>query len=204
MMYYAVGILIYVLSLYWVYRLKKRQSDGLPGQRYQFIESLVKKTDHISLNYYPKRSYHNHIIPDLLSIFLRTFFWLGVPIILMVLYNGIQAAIFLPQNAYAYSSDSVALATFALGAFITSISSSNLIIPIIRENSIAKLSGYGQKNQPEAIDGFRSGICLLLGLPLLIISLHSFTYYTDQGIVFQGKFTSETVRYDQIQFAEVQ
>ena len=202
-MYYAVGILIYILALYWVYRLKKGQSDRSLQQRYRFIESIVKRIDHIALNYYPKRS-NNHIIPDVYSLLKRTFFWIGGPIILIVLYDNIQAAIFLPQNAYAYSSDAFSIVLFALGAFVTSIALSNLLIPIVYEKIIVKVNGYGQKSRSESSNGFRSGICLLFGLPLLMISMHIFTYYTDQGIVFQGTFTSETVIYDQIQFAEVQ
>ena len=210
-MYHAICIILYIPVLFWIYSLHKSSSPRPPSGLHRIIESFVEKLNRLIEDNSGERSdkppmLSRYNFTFFITLLMRLFFWLVVPVLLLLLQHEIQFAIFRPDNAFAYSSNEGATIVFAAGAFTASIAFSNLIIPILNRIILRKSkirSGKSDfQSKTASINIFRSGALLLIGVPLLMLSLYSYTYYTDQEINFQEFFTSETVRYDQIQYAE--
>lgn len=211
-MYYVVCLLLYALVLFWFYRViqtpvPRSQWRHFSGSFVEFGLQGLTKSD------VRKRKRRTRALPAWLRFLYWVWFlthfaiFLGIPILLVLLTHQIQGVLLVPESAFAFSSNAGAMLVFLFGALFSSVAvtcfyGSITNRGVIREaDRLYRMGSFAE--YPALVNKILSGIFLLIGLPMMMLSLHSYTYFTDREIVFQGVFASETVRYDEIEYAKV-
>lgn len=133
--------------------------------------------------------------------------WFGTLILLAAFLHAIQGVFVVPEIAYAHATGVGTVIAFGVGAFFlcfdltyvfSTMTNRGMIKRADRLYQLGPFSAY-----PSSISKIICGLLLLAGLPFMMLSLPVCTFYTGNGIVFQGAFSREVVPYHQMEEAQV-
>lgn len=211
-MYFAVCLFAYVLACLTIYSyMKKASPENLQQQpegtgkamafkRLAKWEIMTRKQLKREIPLWARFLFKVWLIMHIFILF-------GTTSLLMIMLHAIQGITIIPGNAITYATGIGAIAGFGAGAFLVAIFLTEIYSSTTNRGMIRQI-GRLYKYRPfleysDSVNRIICGVLFLIGLPIMMLSLRACTYYTANGIVFQGSFVTESVSYNQIDNAEV-